>query len=378
MNFDLSDEQKMLAEQMRGLLGKRATPQRLRSLIDAGQEWDEPLWRELGELGFLGAAVPDVYGGLGLSELDLGVISEELGRVNAAVPFFSSVVLAADAIGLAGTQAQKARYLPGIASGETVATFAYAEGSAGWSDPAVHAVLEDGRLTGTKSPVADAGVAGLAVVLAKAGGRLALAVVELEQPGVLRTKLESFDQLRAHYSLRFENAAATPLEGAAAARVMPMLMDRAAVQAAFEGVGGAEACLHMARDYAAGRKIFGRSLDSYQAIKHKLADILVGVELARSSAYYAGWAAVTGAEDLPTSASAARLMAIDAFERAARENIQVHGGIGYTFDANCHFYYRRERTLALSLGGRERWADRLIAHMPGRQGQGNARGREAA
>jgi acyl-CoA dehydrogenase len=121
----------------------------------------------------------------------------------------------------------------------------------------------------------------------------------------------------------------------------------------------------MARDYAKDRQIFGRPLASYQAIKHKLADVLVGIELARSSAYYAGWAAVNGTDDLPQAAAAARLMAIDAFERAARDNIQVHGGIGYTFDANCHFYYRRERTLALSLGGRECWADRLIAHSAG-------------
>lgn len=367
MNFDLSDEQKMLAEQARSLLAKRSTPQRLRTLIDNGDEWDEPLWRELAELGFLGVIISEAHGGLGMSELDMGVISEELGRANAALPFFSSVVLAADAIQLAGNEAQKAQYLPGLASGETVATFAYAEGPAGWSAEAVHASLEGGRLTGIKTPVADAGIASIAVVLCKSAGKLALAVVTLDQPGVERLKLTSFDQLRAHYTLRFDGAEAELLTGAAAERVLPLLMDRAAVQAAFEAVGGAEACLTMARDYAAGRQIFGRSLASYQAIKHKLADVLVGVELARSSAYFGGWSAANGSDDLPEAASAARLMAIDAFERAARENIQVHGGIGYTFEANCHFYYRRERTLALSLGGRERWADRLIAHMPGSQ-----------
>ena len=367
MNFDLSDEQKMLAEQARGLLGKRSTPQRLRAIIDGGLEWDEPLWRELAGMGFLGATIPETHGGLGMTELDLGVISEELGRANAALPFFSSIVLAADAISLAGTEAQRARYLPGLASGETVGTFAYAEGAAGWTADAVAASLEGGLLTGVKSPVADAGVASLAVVLAKSAGKLALAVVELDSPGVTRTKLASFDQLRAHYTLAFSGAAAEPLTGAPAERVLPLLMDRAAVQAAFEAVGGSEACLYMARDYALDRQIFGRSLASYQAIKHKLADVLVGIELARSSAYYAGWAAMNGSDNLPAAAASARLMATDAFERAARDNLQVHGGIGYTFDANCHFYYRRERTLALSLGGRERWADRLIAHTPGSQ-----------
>jgi acyl-CoA dehydrogenase len=145
------------------------------------------------------------------------------------------------------------------------------------------------------------------------------------------------------------------------------LFDRAAVQAAFEAVGGAEACLHMARDYAMERRIFGRPLASYQAIKHKLADVVVAIELAKSNAYFAGWAADDAPDELPAAASAARLTAIAAFEMAARENLQVHGGIGYTFEANCHFFYRRERTLALSLGGRESWAERLLAHVPGSQ-----------
>jgi acyl-CoA dehydrogenase len=362
MNFDLSDEQKMLAEQANGLLGERSSPDRLRALIDQGAEWDEPLWRELAEMGFLGAAIPEEFGGVGMTRLDLAVISEELGRANTALPFFSSIVLAAEAIALAGTEEQKARWLPGIASGETVATFAYAEGPGGWEIERLKAVVRDGVLSGVKGPVADAGVAQIAVVLASdgAGGAL-LGVVELDQPGVTRTKLQSFDELRAHYELAFEGVTFTPLTGAPAAEVLPVLFDRAAVQAAFEAVGGADACLKMARDYAMERQIFGRPLAGYQSIKHKLADIFVDIELARSSAYYAAWAATYGEDELPAAAAAARLSATGAFENAARENIQVHGGIGYTFEANCHFYYRRERTLAASIGNREVWADRLIA-----------------
>jgi acyl-CoA dehydrogenase len=150
------------------------------------------------------------------------------------------------------------------------------------------------------------------------------------------------------------------------------LFDRAAVQAAFEAVGGAEACLKMARDYTMERQIFGRPLAGYQAIKHKLADMVTGIELARASAYYAGWAAVNSAEELPEAAACARLNASAAFERAARENLHVHGGIGYTFEANCHFYYRRERTLALSLGSREHWSDRLLAQVQGDTKTGKA------
>lgn len=356
MNFDLSDEQKMLGEQARGLLAERTPYDRLRQLIADGAEWDEPLWRELADMGFLGANIPEAFGGLGMTELDLGVVLEELGRANAAVPFFSSIVLCADAIRLAGSAEQQARWLPKLASGEIVGTFAYAEGPG----PVFRdgATLVDGRLNGVKTPVADAGVAQIAVVLVAGGG---FALVDLNQPGVTRERLDGFDQLRAHYRLSFSDAAAEALPGAGQ---LEALVDRAAVQAAFEAVGAAEACLYMARDYAQERRIFGRPLSGFQAIKHKLADLAVAVELARSNAFYAGWAAAAAPAELPAAAAAARLTALTAFEMGARENLQVHGGIGYTQEANCHFYYRRERTLAVTLGARQHWADRLVAHTP--------------
>ena len=358
MNFDISDEQKMLAEQARGLLSQRSPYDHLRKLIDANAEWDAPLWRELADMGFLGANIPEAYGGLGLSELDLAMISQELGRANAAVPFFSSIVLAADAIALMGSEAQKALWLPQLASGDVVGCFAYADGlSRGPS-----ATTRGGTITGVKTPVADAGVADIAVVQCADD----LVLVRLDQAGVTRTRLESFDQLRPHYRIDFTDAIVEALPGSAK---RDTLFDRAAVQAAFEAIGGAEACVYMARDYALERRIFGRPLASYQAIKHKLADVITAVELARSNAFFAGWAAGEAPDDLPGAAAAARLTAICAFETAARENLQTHGGIGYTFDANCHFYYRRERTLALSLGGRARWAERLLAQLPGTQGK---------
>lgn len=360
MDFDLSDEQKMLAEQARGLLAERTPFDHLRGLIDGGAEWDEPLWRELGEMGFLGANIPEEFGGLGMSELDLGVISQELGRANAAVPFFSSIVLAADAIRIAGSDAQKAEWLPKLASGEVVACFASAEGAG----PILgrKTALQGGKLSGAKHPVADAGIASLAVV--QVGGELAL--VRLDQRGVTRTKLESFDQLRAHYRLDFDEAAAEIMPGA---NLLPKLLDRAAVQASFEAAGASEGCLQMGLAYTMDRTMFGRPLAGYQAIKHKLADVAVAIELAKSNAYFAGWAAESSPDDLPGAAAAARLTAINAFELAARENLQVHGGIGYTFEANCHFYYRRERMLAVIVGNRGYWADRLLNAQPGAQGK---------
>lgn len=363
MNFDLSDEQKMLGEQARGLLSANSSPDRLRELILEKAEWDEHLWRQLSEMGFLGAAIPESYGGLGLGPIDLGVISEALGHANAAVPFFSSIVLAANALLLGASETQKASWLPRLASGETVAALAYGEPDA---RPAVE--FSDGRLAGSVAPVADAGVADIAIVVAHDDKGPLLVLADLSAPGVTCTRLESFDQLRPHYSLAFDGAAAERLPGVAR-DVLPRLLDQAAVQAAFEGLGGADACMTMARDYAMERRIFGRPLAGYQAIKHKLADICLKVEFARSNAFFAAWAAADAPDELPAAAAAARLSALAAFELAARENIQVHGGIGYTFEANCHFYYRRERTLALALGGRSHWADRLIAQIPGQQGR---------
>lgn len=358
MNFDLSDEQKMLADHARAMLGARTPPAHLRGLIDAAAEWDEPLWRELADMGYAGAHIPEAYGGLGLGEIDLAVISQELGRVNAAVPFFSSIVLAADAIRLAGSEVQQAAWLPRIAAGEVVACMAHSEGPGG--PLGTRATFSHGLLNGVKSPVADAGVATVAVV--QAGDTLAL--VRLDQPGVRRVRLASFDQLRPFYRIDFADAAAEPLPGASRA-VLEALLDRAAVQASFEAIGAAEACLYMARDYAMDRQMFGRSLASFQAIKHKLAYVCVAIELARSNAYFAAWAAGAAPDELPAAAAAARLTAIAAFEAAARENLQVHGGIGYTFEADCHFYYRRERLHAVMPGAREYWAERLAAHRTG-------------
>lgn len=361
MNFDLNDEQKMLGEQARALLADMTPFDRLRTLIDSDAQWDEPLWRKLAEMGFLGVTISEEHGGLGLGALDLGVIMEALGGANTAVPFMSSIVLAAEAIHLAGSKAQQAKWLPKLASGEAIATFAYAEGPGPVF--ATGTRLQNGKLNGSKTPVADAGIADIAVVLVADGG---FALVELQQSAVTRTRLESFDQLRPHYRIDFADAVAEPMPGTGK---LDRLIDQAAVQAAFEAVGAADACLTMARDYANDRQIFGRPLGGYQAIKHKLADVAVATELARSNAFFGGWAAESSVDDLPAAAAAARLSAIKCFEMAARENLQIHGGIGYTFEANCHFYYRRERMLAVHLGNRGFWAERLLNAQPGSQVQ---------
>lgn len=356
MSLDLSDEQKQLQEQVRRMLAEQATPHRLRSLIADDAGFDPDLWRSVVEMGLLGAAIPEAFGGVGLGPKDLCVIAEEMGRVVAPIPFFSSVCLAAEAILLAGTDAQKAAWLPRLASGEAIGTFAWTEGL-GAAGTAVSTRLADGRITGTKAPVPDGELAHVAVVVC-AGPRLAL--VDLSAGEVSREPLQGFDQLRKHARLRFEAAPAEPMDAADAAETLQRLYDRAAVYEAFEQVGAAESAMLMARDYTLQRYTFGRQLASYQAVKHNLANILVMVELARSNALHAASALEADAPDLAIAAATARLAATRAYETAARENLQLHGGIGYTWEANCHFHYRRARLLALNLGSAEVWETRLI------------------
>lgn len=355
--FELTEEQELLRAQVRGLLEDHAGPARLRELITEGAGMDRGLWDQFAGLGLLGAAIPEEYGGVGLGPAELCLLCEEIGRATAPVPFFSSICLAAEAICLMGSEAQKARWLPALASGEAIGAFALDEKPGPVSAASLSLRLEDGRLNGIKRPVADAGLADILVV---ALADESFALVETAQEGVIIEPLKGFDELRHHAAVRFEGARGSLLGGAPVPGGLDRLRDRAAIYQAFEQVGGCETALHMARDYALQRYIFGRQLASYQAIKHRLADILVSLELARSNALAAGSALEGGQESLGLLAAAARLSASEAYEVAARENLQVHGGIGFTWEANCHFHYRRARLLGLNLGSRTVWADRLI------------------
>jgi alkylation response protein AidB-like acyl-CoA dehydrogenase len=361
MNFDLSDEQQLLGDEARRVLADRASYRRQRALFDSGEHWDAPLWREIAELGWLGAAIPEEFGGAGRTHFDLCVIAYELGRCVAPIPFASSIGLAAQAILLAGTPEQKSRYLPKLASGELVGTFAFAEGPGSPPDRPRGTRLAEGRLNGVKYPVPDAQIAHLAVVSAVGSDGQALALVDLDQRGVTRTSLTSIDPGRQHAMLEFRNASAEALgaPGSGAAE-LGRLLDHAATLTAFEQVGGTEAVLEMGKNYVMQRRTFGRWVGSYQAVKHRLADLWVGLELARSNAYFAAWTASSDERQLPLAAAAARLSATEAYGYAAEENLHLHGGIGYTWEADCHFHYRRARLLAVSLGSSAYWSDRLM------------------
>ena len=364
MNFDFSDDQRMLREQARRFLDENATGS-ARKVLEGDAPFDRDLWRRIAELGWLGTAVPEEFGGVGLTHEDLCVIAEEIGRSVAPTPFSSSVYLATEAILLAGSDAQKAEWLPKLAAGEAVGTMALAEGVKR-SDPASLATaFGNGKLDGEKHPVPDGDVADIAVILARTpAGGTALALVDLAAPGVTRTPVETVDPSRSHAHIAFKGAPAEPLgTGKDGWEAAERVLDRAAVLLAFEQLGGAQQCLEMATDYAKERFAFGRQIGSFQAIKHKLADVYVATELARSNAYYGAWALATDAPDLPVAAAAARIAASKAFFLAASENIQTHGGMGFTWEMDCHLYYRRAKLLALTLGSERRWKDKLIARL---------------
>jgi alkylation response protein AidB-like acyl-CoA dehydrogenase len=364
VNFDLTDEQKMLQEQARRYLAERVGYDRLRTAIEQGDETDPALWNGMAELGWLMVGIPEEYGGLGLGTLEQCVIAEELGRVVAPVPFTSSLGLAAEAILARGSHAQKERLLPALGTGEAVAALAFFEGPGAPEHAVMDAfacTVRDGFLSGVKWPVLDGGVADHLIVAAKdAAGVVGLYCVDARGEGVARERISGFDQLRAGHVVTFTAAPAERLGTGDARAAILACFDKAAVLTAFEQVGGAEAALYMGRDYALERKAFGRAIGSYQAIKHKLADMLTKVELARSNAYYAGWAMENEAPDRALAAATARVSAIEAYEFAARENMQVHGGISFTWEANCHFHYRRSRLLAVSLGAASHWSGRII------------------
>jgi len=368
MNFAFSEEQQALRDQARKFLADRAAPTRVRRILESDAPYDRELWRGMAELAWMGTAVPEHHGGAGFGYLELCVLAEELGRCLAPTPFSSSVYLATEALLLAGSPEQQGRWLPRLALGEAIGCFALAEGTRAPHAGNLQTEARGGRLGGVKLPVPDGDVADFAIVAARAGdgpaGAVSLFLVDLGAGGVTRTPVATVDPTRSHARITFEGAAAEPLGAPGAGwPLVERLLDRAAVLLAFEQVGGAQAALEMGRDYALGRFAFGRPIGSFQAIKHKLADVYVAVELARSNAYYAAWALSTEAAELPVAAAAARVAASEAFFHAAKENIQTHGGMGFTWEFDCHMYYRRANALALSLGSLSYWEDALIDRM---------------
>jgi len=373
MNFEMSGEAVAIADAARGVLRDRATLRAARQVASGGGGFDRALWDEIARLGWLGVNLPEAHGGTAAGSEALCLLAFELGGALAPVPFASTVYFAADAIANWGSPAQCKEWLPQIAAGHVIATAAVSEGLGDARVRKPDCRVRDGRITGSKWPVADGSVAQLAVVFARdedsigyrddnPDDHIAAFLVGLDGPGVTRRTLASIDPSRDLAALDLKGAPADRLGTSPHGRAaLDALIARAAVPLAFEQIGGAQACLDMAVGYARTRYAFGQPIGAFQAIKHKLADVYIALELARSNCYFAAWAHASGAPELPVAAAAAWIGATDAHYQAARENMQTHGGLGMTAEADCHLYLRRSRYLSALLGSSVEWKSRLIA-----------------
>ena len=367
MNFDFSEEQKLLQKTARDYLTQHSPLALARSVLEGGGSHSDELWKGVAEMGWLGAAVPEEFGGAGFGRLELALLAQELGRALAPIPFGPSVYLVTEALLEYGSDEQRARLLPRLASGELIGTFAYAERPGRLSPDQVTTRYQRGKLSGAKLPVPDAQIAGLALAVVREGEALRLALVDLSGQGISAESLESIDGSRPHGRLRFENAPAELLGGDGRDEAaLDHLLDRAAVLMAFEQIGGAERALEITREFTLGRYAFGRPIASFQALKHRMADLYAAIQLATSNAYYGAWALSTGDPELSTAACGARTAACDAFDLAGVEMIQMHGGVGYTWEYDCHLFYRRAKMLSLALGGAGEWRERLIQRLEDR------------
>jgi alkylation response protein AidB-like acyl-CoA dehydrogenase len=356
LDFAFSPEQEGLRAMMRDFFAARSPEAEVRRLMETPAGFDPAVWKQMGgELGVLGLAIPEEYGGAGAGFTEVGVILEEAGRALLCAPFFSSVVLAATTVLYSGDQAAKKDYLPGLASGELRGTLALAEDCGRWDEAGIALTAArdggDWTLHGHKSYVLDAGTAELIVVAARTEAGISLFAVEAGAPGLVATELSTMDLTRKQGRLQFAGVPARLLgtEGSAWP-VLSRVLDLAAAGLAAEQAGGASRVLEMAAGYAKTRYQFGRPIGSFQAVKHKCADMLVAVEAARSAAYYAVWAADDADDELPAAASLAKAYCSDAYRHCAQENIQLHGGIGFTWEHPAHLYFRRAKSSQLLLG----------------------------
>ncbi len=362
MNFDFSEEQLFIRDQARNFLAQECPAELVRSSLESDQPFDAGLWQQIVDLGWTGIAIPEDNGGLGLGYLELCMIAEELGRSLAPVPYSSSVYLATEALKTWGSDAQRNDYLPRLAAGDIRGTLAHAEGM-GKTSVAAH--VADGKLSATKLPVPDGDSADFAIVTAhNASGELDLYIADLHASGVARTPIQTVDPSRSQAQLTFTEAPVEVLGGAThGAQTLAELLDRAAVLIAFEQTGGCQAAMDMGIAYTKERYAFGRPVASFQAIKHKFADMYVALELARANSYYGAWALSSDAPDLALAAATARVSATDAYYLISKENIQAHGGMGFTWEFDCHLYYRRAHLLASMIGSQPQWKDELASRL---------------
>ncbi|WP_328483609.1 acyl-CoA/acyl-ACP dehydrogenase [Streptomyces sp. NBC_00377] len=357
MDLTFSEEQDELRKVVRSFLAKHSDEAEVRRLAADPLGHDPAVWHRMaGELGLQGLAVPEEYGGSGFGYVDLGIVFEEAGRALLCGPYFATVALAAEALLRCDDEEARRDLLPGLASGETVATLALTEEDGRWDEAGIrltaHGTTDGWRLTGVKTYVPDGHLADLLLVAARTPAGVSLFAVDAGAPGLTRTPLPTLDQTRKQARVRCADTPARLLGAEGAAwPALARTLATASVLLAAEQVGGAAATLDAAVAYAKIREQYGRPIGSFQGIKHKCADMLMEIESARSAAYGALWA-LDGGDETETAlmAALAQTYCSEAFSRVAADNIQVHGGIGFTWEHPAHLYLKRAQSSEVLLG----------------------------
>ncbi len=356
MDFLCTDEQLELRATVRDFLASKSAEESVRGLMATTAGYDPAVWRQLsGQLGLAGLAVPEEYDGAGFGYVELGIVFEEMGRALLCAPYLASVALATEALLRCGDEAARKDLLPGLATGTTIGTLALLEQPGRWDEASVRmrARRDSGGwvLDGGKRHVLDGHIADLIMVGARTPAGVGLFAVDGTAPGLRRVPVPTLDQTRKQAHLEFTGTPARLIgDEADGWRVLRQVLDTAAILLAAEQVGGASRAVEMAAGYAGMRVQFGRPIGSFQAVKHMCADMLTEAEAARSAAYYGLWALAADSEDVPLAASLAKVYCSAAYSKIAGDLIQVHGGIGFTWEHPAHLYFKRAKTCEAMFG----------------------------
>jgi alkylation response protein AidB-like acyl-CoA dehydrogenase len=357
MQFGLSESQQLLKDNARKFFAGECPMAEVRRLMETETACDSALWAKMTEQGYTGIIFPEEYDGVGLTTVELILLMEEAGRALLPGPLFSTVALAGSVLNETGSPEQKKRYLAPICRGESRATVAVLEAGVSWNHAEIKIRSANGKISGEKLFVPDAGAADFILVAACDG----VFAVEANAPGVSLRALKGMDATRKLYAVRFEN---TPAEKLAHPEGLPRALDVATAALAAELVGGMQRTLDLTVEYAKARKQFGKPIGMFQAVQHQCADMYLETESSRSAAYYAAWALAENVSDAPAAVSIAKIYASDAARTVGNRGIQVHGGMGFTWENDLHLYYRRAKASETALGDatfhRERLAGLVI------------------
>ena len=350
-----TEEQQELRSLARRFLAEHSTSEHIRTQMETSDGFDEALWKQMAELGWMGIAVPEEYGGAGYGFVELCVLLEEMGRALLTAPFLSAAVLGTAAILNTASDEQKARLLPGVADGTIRSTLARTESSGRWDEEGVTLTASksgDGYvLNGTKMFIVDGHTATHLVVVGRLDGKLAFFWVDGDADGLAKTPLETLDATRKQTKLDFDGTPAELLgSGPVGSAALKKTLAQAVTALAAEAVGGAQWCLDTATEHAKTRIQFGRPIGSFQGVKHKCAEMLIEVEMAKSAAYYAAWTVAEDNDEVPIASSLAKAYCGEAYFHTAADAIQVLGGIGFTWEHDLHLHLRRAKSSEIYLG----------------------------